>query len=62
MFAAYSSTMNMFADAACAPACQSARKTSVIDAALLWVVSFLLEEVLCLAVRIRLPGAANRRT
>lgn len=56
MFAACS-PMNMCADAHFAPACQSARMTSVIDTAVL-AVSFLLSSLI--EVRIILPGRQNR--
>lgn len=59
MYKMFTSTMNMPADACCAPAGQSAQKFIVFDAAI-EAVSFLFIHFLrLLGVRIILPGTAN---
>lgn len=62
MSAYFNSYMNMSADACFAPACQSARALSVLDAAVCAVSFFFVEIVSIVWARIILPGGQNRGT
>ncbi len=62
MFASFCTKMHMSADARFAPACQSARTLSVLDAAVCAVSFFFAGIVSAFDLRIILPGGQNRGT